>query len=74
MRRQLSIALLTLLLLIPSSFAAPPAFDVILRGGRIVDGSGNPWYLADIGIRDGLITEIGDLSNREAKRTHPISP
>jgi N-acyl-D-amino-acid deacylase len=44
-------------------------FDLILAGGRIVDGSGNPWYRADIGIRDGRIAGIGKLSDRASHRT-----
>ncbi|HEX9759450.1 MAG TPA: D-aminoacylase [Candidatus Acidoferrales bacterium] len=36
-------------------------FDVVLRNGRIIDGSGNPWYVADVGIRDGRIAAIGRL-------------
>jgi len=36
-------------------------FDVILRGGRIVDGSGAPWYSADIGIANGKIARIGQI-------------
>jgi N-acyl-D-aspartate/D-glutamate deacylase len=43
-------------------------FDLIIAGGRIVDGTGNPWYRADVGIRNGRISEIGRLSNRAARR------
>lgn len=32
--------------------------DIIIRGGHVVDGSGNPWFTADVAIRDGVITEI----------------
>ena len=42
------------LLVLGSLLAAPaPAqqdYDVIIRGGRVLDGTGNPWFLADIGI------------------------
>src|SRR5258707_256949 len=48
-------------------------FDLLLTGGRIVDGSGNPWYRADIGIRDGRIAEIGRLAGRPAKRTIAVA-
>lgn len=44
-------------------------FDVVIRNGRIVDGMGNPWYRADIGVRGGAIAEIGNLTGRPAKRT-----
>lgn len=43
--------------------------DLIVSNGRIVDGQGNPWYRADIGIRGGRIVEIGKLAGRTAKRT-----
>src|SRR5690606_4803257 len=38
-----------------------PEFDLIIRGGRIVDGSGNPWYHADMAIRADRIVAIGRL-------------
>ncbi|CAN7628659.1 amidohydrolase family protein [Phenylobacterium sp. LjRoot219] len=42
-------------------------FDTIIRGGRVVDGTGSPAYWADLGIRAGRIAEIGDLRGRAAK-------
>ena len=47
--------------------AAP--YDVVIRNGHIMDGTGSPWYAADIGIRDGRIAAIGDLASAPAKRT-----
>jgi dihydroorotase/N-acyl-D-amino-acid deacylase len=35
-----------------------PAFDVVVRGGRIVDGTGNPWFVADVGIRGDTIAAV----------------
>lgn len=46
-------------------------FDVVIEGGRIVDGTGNPWYVADLGIRGGVIASIGDLSRSARKHTIP---
>jgi N-acyl-D-amino-acid deacylase len=46
--------------------AAPAAFDLIIRNGRVVDGSGAPWYRADVGIRGDEIVAIGDLSTVSA--------
>ena len=43
-------------------------FDLIIRGGRIIDGSGSPWYYGDIGIRGDRITAIGKLDQAEARR------
>ena len=40
-------------------------FDIVIRGGKIVDGSGNGWFRSDVGIKQGRIAEIGNLSTRE---------
>ena len=42
--------------------------DLLIHGGRLVDGSGNPWRYADVGVRGDSIVAIGDLSAREAAR------
>ncbi len=42
-------------------------FDVLISNGRVVDGTGAPWYRADVGITGDRITAIGNLANREAK-------
>jgi N-acyl-D-amino-acid deacylase len=44
-------------------------YDVIIRGGHILDGTGNPWYAGDIGIRGDKIVAIGKLENATAKQT-----
>lgn len=36
-------------------------FDTIIKGGRVVDGSGLPMRIADVGIRDGIVTDVGHL-------------
>jgi N-acyl-D-aspartate/D-glutamate deacylase len=46
-----------------------PEYDVIIRNGHIIDGTGSPWYSGDIAIRDGRIAAIGDLSHSQATRT-----
>jgi N-acyl-D-amino-acid deacylase len=46
---------------------APP-YDVLIRNGRVLDGSGNPWLAADIGIRGGRIVDMGRLGNAAALR------
>jgi len=44
------------------------AYDVLVRGGHIVDGTGNPWFAADVGIRNGRIVAVGRLGNATASR------
>ena len=39
---------------------APP-YDVVIRGGRVLDGAGNPWIRADVAIRDGRIVRVGRI-------------
>lgn len=53
-------------LLFVGSACSSPEFDTIIAGGSIVDGSGKDRYTADIGIRDGVIVEIGDLQGHAA--------
>jgi len=48
--------------------AQSPSFDLVIRNGRIVDGTGSPWYSGDLGIRDGRIAAIGRLEGAKAKR------
>ena len=45
---------------------AQESFDIIIRGGRVVDGSGNPWVVADIGIRGDRIARVGGLTDASA--------
>jgi N-acyl-D-aspartate/D-glutamate deacylase len=47
---------------------AAETFDVVIRNGRIVDGSGSPWYRADVGIRNGKIVRIGRIAPTSGKR------
>ncbi len=45
-------------LLLGGSTARKQKYDILIKGGRVIDGSGNPWYRADIGIRNGKIAAI----------------
>jgi N-acyl-D-amino-acid deacylase len=46
--------------------AQPARYDVVIRNGRVLDGSGNPWVRADLGIRDGRIAAMGALGSAQA--------
>src|SRR5688500_5634055 len=46
---------------------ASEAFDVLITNGRVVDGTGSPWYRADVGIIGDRIAAIGQLAGRDAK-------
>jgi dihydroorotase/N-acyl-D-amino-acid deacylase len=48
--------------------AAAQPFDVVIRNGHIIDGTGSPWYSGDIGIRNGRIARIGLLRDAPARR------
>jgi N-acyl-D-amino-acid deacylase len=45
-----------------------PPFDLIVSNGRVIDGTGSPWYAADVGIRGGRIAAIGRLDGAQADR------
>ena len=41
------------------ALTGPAEYDVVIRNGRVLDGMGNPWIIADVGIRDGKFAKIG---------------
>ncbi|WPP49041.1 N-acyl-D-amino-acid deacylase family protein [Catalinimonas niigatensis] len=44
-------------------------YDLLIRNARILDGTGNPWYMGDIGIKRGKIASIGQLTHARAKKS-----
>src|SRR5690606_17619719 len=59
--------LLLMLILLPCLGEAQ-TYDLILKGGRIVDGTGNAWFYGDVAVTDGKIARVGKLENAKAER------
>jgi N-acyl-D-amino-acid deacylase len=60
--------ILAFLSVLLSAGAALPACDLLLSGGRVVDGTGAPWYRADVCVVGDRIAAIGPLGNRPSRR------
>ena len=57
--------------------AIPPTagtdYDLIIRNGHIIDGTGSPWYAADLAIKDGHIAAIGQLADAGSSGRIPVN-
>src|SRR5688500_5529574 len=42
-------------------------YDIVIRNGRVLDGAGNPWIVADVAIRDGRFAALGVVRGRGAR-------
>ncbi len=54
---------------IHSGSSAAAEFDLLIANGRIVDGTGNPWFQADLAIKDARIVALGKIDSQRAART-----
>lgn len=61
------ISLLVLLVAVVSA-RAQDSYDIIIRNGKIIDGSGNNWYYSDVAVKDGKIVSISRSINQPAKK------
>src|SRR5215813_11105947 len=43
-------------------------YDVVIVNGKVIDGSGNPWFYADVAIKNGKIAKVGKIDSRMGKR------
>lgn len=64
----LALAAVMLALLVPTLKAQVEGYDIIIMNGRIVDGSGNPWFYGDVAIRGDRIVKIGRIGPARARR------
>ncbi len=64
MKRKILFGALSLLLV---ANTPAPEYDVVIRGGRVLDGAGNPWVSADVAVKDGRVVRVGQVSGRGAK-------
>jgi len=70
-RMAAAIGLIVASLAFGSGFAAgpAPAYDLLLRGGRVIDGTGNPWIAADVAVKGDRIAAVGRIDSASARRT-----
>ena len=57
-----------LVLAVPICQAAGADYDLIIRNGHVIDGTGSPWYAADVAVKEGRIAVIGRLDKASATR------
>lgn len=64
------LALVVALLALPQPVeAAEPEYDLVIRGGRVIDGTGNPWFHGDVAVRGDKLVAVGRVPEGKAKRT-----
>jgi len=58
------IAILNLAIVSAPAQSSEPVYDLVIRNGRVLDGAGNPWILADVAIKDGRFVRIGKVEGK----------
>src|SRR3954469_1459765 len=59
--------------LAPGGAPAAERYDLVLRGGRVIDGTGAPWFAGDVAIKGGRVAAVGRLGAVEADRTIDVA-
>ena len=67
--RQHLFSVALLVLSVPLSHGGETNYDLIVRNAHVIDGTGSPWYAADVAVKDGHIAAIGNLADTKAART-----
>ena len=58
----------SILILMLPLIAAGADYDILIRNARVIDGAGNPWFRADVAVKDGRIVGVGHFPNASAAR------
>jgi N-acyl-D-amino-acid deacylase len=53
----------------PAGRGAEPAYDLVITNARVVDGSGNPWFRADVAVKGGRVARVGRVAASEGARS-----
>jgi N-acyl-D-amino-acid deacylase len=54
--------------LLTTCFACAQPYDLVIKNGRVVDGTGNPWVYADVAVQNGRIVRVGAIPTADARR------
>lgn len=60
---------LLIFLFFPLALAAQTNCDILIKNGKIINGTGNNWFYGDVAVRDGKILAVGKLNNYSATKT-----